>query len=108
MRFSFEPFRATKTHDAGHAPFVVCETCGKAIVGQQAGIVVFDVDEKRHTGGVRAIHKVRCETESTSPLPWDDLDAFILYLTRNTSINLEETATRLSSGTMGEANADGY
>lgn len=33
MRLTFEPFIGTKRHGPGLAPFVVCETCGKPIVG---------------------------------------------------------------------------
>lgn len=61
--------------------------------------MVFEVDANlRQTGVIRVIHKGRCETEVTRPLPWDDVDVFLLYLTRNVEIDLDATSERLRCG----------
>jgi len=91
----FEDLRLAIT-GGGTAVFLACATCGEKIVGQDAGIVVFDraVDGTR-TGSFTAIHKSTCETAETSALPWQDLDTFLRDVVLNTQIDLEETERKI-------------
>ena len=94
MRMMFEPISdPNMMGGGGFAPFIVCDTCGDRIVGQQAGIVVFD---RELVGPVRAIHRGACETEVTRSLSWQDLDLFLRNIARNAGINSDETGRRIN------------
>ena len=95
MRFSFD----TLEHEGllgggGHAPFLVCDTCGQKIQGQDAGIVVFPADPDGHrTGAVVAVHKGACDVVDGQ---WSDLEIFLRDLTRNARIDLAKTEERIN------------
>lgn len=97
MRLIFEELRDPRLASIGIGAVIACDTCGEKIVGQDAGIVVFESDaEGKRAGTFRTIHKVKCETSETRPLSWQDLDVFLRDVVGNAQIDLEETERRIS------------
>ena len=99
MRFKFETIDdPTMAFGAGEATFLVCDTCGEPVKGQQDANVVFLEDSDRNeTGEIKVIHKQGCETPQTQRLRWQDLDLFLRDVVMNARMDLGETEARITA-----------
>ena len=95
MRLIFEEFEDPRLA-GGIAPFIACDACGEKIIGQHAGMVLFETDaEGKRAGTFKTMH-TKCEARETGPLPWLSLDVFLRDVVGNAEIDLEETERGIS------------
>lgn len=79
------------------ATFIACDACGEKIIGQDVGIVVFEVDaDGKDAGTFKTVHKKTCDTREMRLLRWQSLDVFLRDVVGNAGIDLAETERRIS------------